>query len=146
MILWRISRHHDLSGIGGLKANGRWHIVGRPVTYLSENPASALLEICVHTIEDDIPSDFILLRIEGPDVPITQVEEADLPREWVKNVDFTRELGDKWLRANAAVLLRIPSAIVPYTHNFLFNPLHPAAQAFSVIESISYPFDIGIKK
>jgi len=43
MVLWRISRHRDLKGIGGLKAGGRWHFPGQPKVYLSENPASALL-------------------------------------------------------------------------------------------------------
>jgi RES domain-containing protein len=28
MILWRIGRHRDLSGLGGLEAAGRWHHVG----------------------------------------------------------------------------------------------------------------------
>ena len=42
MILWRISRHRDLSGEGGLRAAGRWHEAGRPVVYLAESPAAAM--------------------------------------------------------------------------------------------------------
>src|ERR1700753_1353070 len=36
MILWRISRHRDLSGIGGLKASGRWHHAGHVILYLAK--------------------------------------------------------------------------------------------------------------
>jgi RES domain-containing protein len=55
MILWRISRHRDLSGAGGMRAAGRWHEAGRPVVYLAESPAAALLEVCVHTSANDVP-------------------------------------------------------------------------------------------
>jgi RES domain-containing protein len=45
--LWRISRHDDLDGIGGEKADGRWHTAakGQRIVYLSEHPAVALLEV-----------------------------------------------------------------------------------------------------
>ena len=82
MVLWRISRHRDLSGIGGLRAAGRWHYAGQPVVYLSENPASALLEVCVHTAANDVPPDFTLLRIDGPELKIPAVKEPTLPNDW----------------------------------------------------------------
>jgi RES domain-containing protein len=145
MVLWRISRHRDLSGIGGLRASGRWHYPGQPVVYLSENPASALLEVCVHTVANDIPPAFTLLRIEGPDLAIATVEAGDLPERWQTRLEATRELGTEWLRRNEAVLLRVPSAIVPQTANFLFNPLSPGAKGFQIVEALAYPFDNRIK-
>jgi hypothetical protein len=48
MVLWRISNFAGLKGIGGLRALGRWHFAGRPVVYLAEHPAGALLETLVH--------------------------------------------------------------------------------------------------
>ena len=48
MELWRISNYADLSGIGGLKAAGRWHSQGRRIVYLADHPSSALLEMLVH--------------------------------------------------------------------------------------------------
>jgi len=38
-MLWRVSRHRDLAGAGGLRAPGRWHERGLPVVYLAETPA-----------------------------------------------------------------------------------------------------------
>jgi RES domain-containing protein len=67
MILWRISRHRDLSGAGGLKVAGRWHYAGHPVAYLAGSPPAPLLEVCVQTCANDVPPDFTLLKIEGPD-------------------------------------------------------------------------------
>jgi RES domain-containing protein len=146
MVLWRISRHRDLSGIGGLKASGRWHYPGQPVVYLTESPASALLEVCVHTSANDVPPNFTLLRIEGPTLDMPVIEAKDLPDDWQVRSEITRDLGTRWLQNNEAVLLRIPSAIVPQTSNFLFNPLNSDAVQFKIAGSISYPFDARIKQ
>lgn len=141
MVLWRISRHRDLNGIGGLRAAGRWHYAGQPVVYLSENPASALLEVCVHTAANDVPPDFTLLRIEGPELKVTAVTESSLPDTWQVRLEVTRELGTDWLRKKEAAILKLPSALVPQTTNFLFNPLHPDASRFQIAAAFSYPFD-----
>ena len=146
MVLWRISRHRDLSGIGGLRAGGRWHYAGQPVVYLTENPASALLEVCVHTAANDIPPAFTLLRIEGPEIEIPAVAESDLTEGWRTRFEITRSLGTDWLRKKEAVLLRLPSAIVPETTNFLFNPLHPDAGGFKITGVLEYPFGSRIKR
>ena len=145
MILWRISRHRDLSGIGGLRAGGRWHYPGQPVVYLSESPASALLEVCVHTAANDIPPDFILLRIEGPEVEVPAITVAGLPQDWRSRLEVTRDIGTAWLTKNEEVLLRTPSAVVPWTANFLFNPLHPQAAEFQIADAMTYPFDARLK-
>jgi RES domain-containing protein len=146
MQLWRISRHRDLSGMGGLRANGRWHHRGQPVVYLSENPASALLEVCVHTAGNDIPPEYTLLCVEAPETKIDSITPESLPDDWQIRFDTTRQLGTEWLRTNRTALLRIPSAIVPHTSNFLFNPLHPDAKAFQIVEAVNYPFDPRIKR
>jgi len=146
MVLWRISRHRDLNGAGGLRAPGRWHDPGQPVVYLAENPASALLEVCVHTSANDVPPEFTLLRIEGPDVEVPTIKLNDLPKNWRTNHELTRNSGTAWLRKNQAVLLRIPSAIVPATWNFLFNPVHVDAAKFHVAGVFPYPFDVRLKR
>jgi RES domain-containing protein len=146
MVLWRISRHRDLSGDGGLKASGRWHYAGQPIVYLGGSPSAALLEVCVHTAANDIPPEFTLLKVEGPDVKVPAIAMDELPKGWQNRPKVTRELGMKWLRAGDTVLLRVPSAIVPQTENFLFNPLHRDAKKFRVAEAMTYPFDARIKK
>ena len=146
MVLWRISRHKDLNGIGGLRASGRWHYPGQPVVYLTESPASALLEVCVHTAANDVPPTFTLLRVEGPDLNIEGILETDLPKRWQSQPEVTQEIGTKWLRTTSELLLRVPSAIVPNTANYLFNPAHLDASSFQIIEAMSYPFDVRIKE
>jgi RES domain-containing protein len=145
MVLWRISRHRDLSGGAGLKAAGRWHYAGHPIVYLAETPASALLEVCVHTSANDVPPEFTLLKIEGPDAVVPGIKAHDLPRDWRTQLEVTRDLGTAWLEKNESVLLRVPSAIVPETANFLFNPSREQAPQFHIADVFSYPFDVRLK-
>jgi len=146
MTLWRISRHRDLSGTGGLKAAGRWHHAGHPVVYLAQSPAAALLEVCAHTSANDVPPEFTLLRIEGPDLKVAVITLDDLPQDWRSRLEVTRDLGTAWLQKKKAALLQIPSAIVPQTANLLFNPTHPDATKFRIAETVSYPFDARLRK
>lgn len=145
MVLWRISRHTELNGVGGLRASGRWHHAGNPVVYLAENPASALLEVCVHTVANNIPPQFTLLEVQGSDSVWPSIGLATLPIDWRTNLAATRDIGTGWLRLRESALLRVPSAIVPHTSNFLFNPLHPEAAKFRIASAATYPFDKRIK-
>lgn len=147
MELWRISRHHDLNGEGGLRAPGRWHHRGNRIVYLAETPAGALLEACVHTSANDVPPSYTLLRIDVPlAVSTERFDQTKLPPEWIDRVELTRELGTKWLESARSVLLRVPSALVPETFNLLLNPIHTRARLVQIEAAYEYPFDPRIKK
>lgn len=146
MILWRISRHRDLSGAGGLRAPGRWHFAGQPIVYLAESPAAALLEVCVHTSANDVPPSFTLLRVEGPDLRVSSVRPKDLPKAWTEELDSTRAIGTEWLTKAESALLQVPSTLVPATFNFLLNPRHADAAKFRITQALPYPFDARLKK
>jgi|SRR6516225_6246972 len=146
MVLWRISRHRDLNGLGGLRAPGRWHERGLPVVYLAETPAGALLEVCVHTSANDIPPNYTLLEITVPET--TGVESLDLSslsHDWSLDLQETRTIGSEWLRSMRSALLRVPSSIVPTTYNFLLNSRHEESKSIVVASVIEYPFDTRLK-
>jgi RES domain-containing protein len=145
MVLWRIGPFVDLSGRGGLKYSARWHVAGRPVVYLAESPAGALLEICAHTSEEDIPPTFILLKIVGPNLEFEEVTFLRLSSGWTDDEDETQSIGSEWLESGRTAFLRVPSVIIPETWNVLLNPLHPEARQFSIERSYEYPFDLRLK-
>jgi RES domain-containing protein len=145
MVFWRISPFRHLNGKGGLLFSARWHTAGVPVVYLAESPAGALLEICANAAADDIPPIFTLLKVVGPDITPKEIALNDLPSSWVTGFEITRPIGTAWLRDNGSALLRVPSALVPETANFLFNPLHPEAALFQIERSYEYPFDLRLK-
>jgi RES domain-containing protein len=147
MLLWRISRHLDLNGRGGLYAPGRWHHRGAPIVYLAETPAGALLETCVHTSANDIPPSYTLLALQMEDsISLETLDNNTLPPDWMDQPKVTREMGSAWLKSMRAALLRVPSALLPTTFNVLLNPLHADAEKIKIDAAYSYPFDPRIKR
>lgn len=145
MILWRISRHLDLTGRGGILFAGRWHHAGAPVVYLAGSPAGALIETCVHTSANDIPPSSTLLKIAGPDLAMDEIQLATLAQGWQEHVEITRGFGSAWLKRGSSALLRVPSALIPETANYLLNPLQADAVLLKIEESFQYPFDARLK-
>jgi RES domain-containing protein len=146
MVLWRISRHRDLDGNGGLRAAGRWHERGFPIVYFAETPAGALLEVCVHTSANDIPPSYTLLEVTlGPGISLETVDVKSLQRNWSENLEETRSLGSQWLRSMRTPLLRVPSTIVPSTCNVLLNPRHEDSKKIRITSLTEYPFDDRLK-
>jgi len=48
--------------------------------YLTETPASTLLEVCVHTSANEVPREFTLLKIEGPDAAVPSIKSITCPK------------------------------------------------------------------
>ena len=97
-------------------------------------------------LPNDVPPEFTLLKIQGPDIEMASIGIDALPDDWRKQLEVTRDLGAAWLKKNNGVLLRAPSAIVSETMNYLFNPIHQQAKDFRIVEVIAYPLDERIKR
>jgi RES domain-containing protein len=143
--LWRISKHNDLGGIGGEKADARWHTAapGKRIVYLAEHPAVALIETLVNIsgIPKAFPRRFQLFRIETDSSIDMEVSADELPDGWQNNQTLTRRLGNEWLEAKETALFRVPSVPSPHSFNYLLNPLHPDAQNVRIIETTRLPYD-----
>ena len=138
MRVWRISNHATLDGGGGLRASARWHSKGRLIIYCASNPATALLEMLVHSELEagDLPIQYQLLKIDIPDdIPYETVALDSLPVDWRRNSSMTRRIGDDWLASGRTAVLAVPSAIVPETDNVLINPAHPDSSRIRIIGS-----------
>lgn len=147
MKLWRISNYADLKGIGGVRVAGRWHNKGIPVVYLSEAPSLAMLEVLVHfeMSPDEVPVNYQLLEVEYSErKAISTLSEDALPDQWQNNPALTRAIGDEWLSSLKAVLLKVPSAVVPHSYNYLFNPRHELASKAKILTAQKHPFDMRL--
>lgn len=147
MILWRLTRrpHADPRKRGGELADGRWHTRGRPVVYGASTAALAALEVRVHLDLpfDLLPDDYVLMRITAPDdIPTRAIVPEDLPAGWRQPDSPTcRPIGDAWLAERTSVLLRVPSAIIPFEHNVLINPRHPDSAVLTVTDITPFTCD-----
>jgi RES domain-containing protein len=141
--LWRISDFSELNGEGGLLYSARWHTAGRPIVYLAESAAGALLEILVHLeLEDnDLPRPYNLLRVSVP--TDFQIEDLQVPDRdsWKDDERITQAIGDEWLRSGRTALAQVPSAIMPDTRNYLLNPEHADASRIRIAGITKVGFD-----
>lgn len=144
MRIWRVSRHRELNGLGGLLVAGRWHSRGHLVTYAGEQAATAQLEWLVHlqvTRPEDAPASIPFSEIDVPDdVSYDEIVENSLPADWRTNEAVTQALGDAWLDGLSSAVLFVPSALTP-ARNVLLNPGHADAARITVVRTFEYPFD-----
>jgi RES domain-containing protein len=144
--LWRITRRafQALDGEGARLFGGRWNSEGVPVAYTSSTLSLAALEYLVHVQIEDVPADLVSLEIDVPDdVGAEQVHTFDLPQDWnqVEDHPACAALGDAWPADTGALLLRVPSAIIPHEQNVLLNPRHPEMSRVSVAAVREFAFD-----
>ena len=144
MTLWRVSNHAVLDGGGGLRASGRWHTRGRRIVYCSPNPATALLEVLVHSEIDieDIPRTLRYLEIEVPDSLSSETMDVDaMGKDWRVSIDVSRRAGNEWLRSGRSAILRVPSVVVPATWNVLLNPQHAESAQVRILRTHQHRID-----
>ena len=140
---WRISNHRTLTGEGGLRTSARWHHAGRPIVYLAESPAGALLEVLVHLEleQDQLPSAYTLLEVTAPEeLPIPSLDPPT-GSAWKTDLSVSRNLGDHWLATAPTALARVPSVILPSTSNYLLNPRHEDSHKLVIVQATRASFD-----
>jgi RES domain-containing protein len=144
VIVWRFSQHESLDGRGGLLVSARWHTRGHEILYCAPNPATAVLEVLVHSEvrEPEALTHHHFIKIDVPDDASRQkLDEAQLPTDWSQRIAVTRAWGDRWLREGQSVLLVVRSVLVPETYNILINPRHADAEHIQRLAVIPYPLD-----
>lgn len=116
---------------------GRWNSSGNKVIYASETVALALLENMVRRQGVGFNSDFKIMFIEIPDdTVIESITETDLEAGWRDPNDYSQcqPLGDWWFSAGKALVLKVPSAVMPLSYNFVVNTLHPDYSDVALVE------------
>ena len=80
------------------------------------------------------------LNLEAAD---TAEQAAGRSADWNQGPDHPAcvAIGDAWLADGAALLLRVPSAVVPEDWNLLINPRHPRARDVAVRSVRPFAFD-----
>lgn len=154
MRVYRIERQKyietTLLGIGASKSDGfRWNSLNTRLVYTAESRALATLEASVHLdLSEDLPTDRFYIEIDIPDeLSILEVDVNDLPTDWnAKPPTLTTQIiGDDFVFENEAVVLKVPSSIVPKEFNYLINPNHPDIKMIKVLHVEPMTFDSRFK-
>jgi RES domain-containing protein len=150
MKLYRIERQKyvdtTLSGMGAsLSAHFRWNSQHTRIVYTSESRSLAMLEVSVHLdMSEDLPTDRVCMEWEVPDgVSIQTVHARDLPDGWDAKppIIATQRIGDAFVFEKKALLLKVPSCIVPEEFNILINPFHKDVKLIQFVSSRPLLFD-----
>jgi len=148
MVVYRIvkseARTKDLSGRGAFIDGGRWNNPGIFLLYTSINSSLALLESLVHFDESELPPRMFIMRIEIDDTaPIYQFPDEDLPKNWRQPENIAlKGLGDKLIRGNQYLAIKVRSSVNPDEYNILLNPMYPAYNDLvKVISAKPYTLD-----
>ncbi len=130
-------------------ASGRWHSRGREILYCASNPATAVLEILVHSEvrNAEALTRHHFIKLELPDeVPRQSVDEASLPTDWSRRITVTRAWGDRWLAEGDTAVLMVRSVLVAETYNVLVNPRHVDAATVKRLGIMPYPLDSRLRR
>ncbi|NEU06873.1 RES family NAD+ phosphorylase [Flavihumibacter sp. R14] len=147
MIVYRLSKSYfseDLTGKGAEMYGGRWNSKGRALLYTSESRALSITEIAVHIPLGIVPVDYCMSSIIIPDeVLIKEIRLSELALDWrtYPYSESTQLLGDEFIRQGEALVLKVPSAVVPGEYNYLINPAHSGFQKISILKIEPFVFD-----
>jgi RES domain-containing protein len=102
-----------------------------------------MLERLVHVVRQAGLSarNYTLLEIEAGDGIAIESLLDTAEVAWRDRIDLTQAAGDRWLADRKTPLVRVPSAVVPRTWNYMLNPLHPYAQRVRIISQLDEIFD-----
>lgn len=117
--------------------------------YTADSRALAVLEVAVHVPLGIIPTNYFITAIDLPDeVSLDKIDIGSLHPNWRTNppIKPTQYIGDGFLRNNNALILQVPSAIVPGDFNYLINPKHRDFNLVKVLWTIPFEFDLRLFK
>lgn len=142
MIVYRISNaafSNDISGTGAKRMGGRWNSKGVPVLYTSQHISLAVLEMLVNTNFKDYNIALELMYINFPDqLPTASIELKNLKQNWKEDPEYTRYMGDEFIKHKESLILLVPSAVINEEHNYLANPLHPDFKKIRISKTKSF--------
>jgi RES domain-containing protein len=144
MNIYRITLAAYATALVAPGSQGRWNSYGNKVIYAAATRSLACLENLVHRNGEGLKELFKVMVIAVPDtVSIGDLLINDLPADWTlyKRQPHTRRIGDSWLQSFESCILRVPSAIIQYEHNYLINPAHPDFKQISIAATEDFMFD-----
>ena len=104
---------------------GRWNPRGVFICYAADSVAAATHELAVHIGFPAVCHQCSLGVATLRDEQITTLNASSLSKNWKSNEVYTQELGRLFVESQSTLALQVPSALLPFTFNYLLNPNHP---------------------
>lgn len=127
MLVYRITHKNYADRLTASGVDGRWTSGGRMVVYCASSIALAFLENMIRRQGIGFNDDFKTVVVEIPDTLDCQVITPDtLSSGWrdTVNYDLCRIHGNKWYDERKSPILKVPSAVVQSSDNYVLNTNH----------------------
>lgn len=137
MLVYRIvhKKYSKTLFVSGIE--GRWNSKGNKVLYCAESIALAFLENMIRRQGVGFNDDFKIMIIEVPSkskITFTNIE--DLYAGWrdFNSYSQCQAQGNKWYEEGKNLLLKVPSAVLPESFNYVINSEHPEYKKVKIID------------
>lgn len=135
MLVYRIAHKKFTDHLFAPGFSGRWNGAGKKVLYCSESIPVAFLESMVRRQGVGFNHDYNIVVIDIPDDLIVRtIDPADLKPGWRDFHDYTvcQEIGNAWYDKFDAPVLKVPSAVLVQSSNYVIHAQHKAYNKISV--------------
>jgi RES domain-containing protein len=72
---------------------------------------------------------------------VKEIKKNKLKTDWVTDFEYTRFMGDQFIKAGTHAILKVPSAEIKEEHNFIMNPLHIDFKKIKITQTVSFSTD-----
>jgi RES domain-containing protein len=146
MEVFRIAKEEFSASLQTSGAANRWNLKGQFVLYAGSSRSLSSLELIVHkgTVKPFFKYKVMVISIADDDYLTKQIKINELPLHWcsIEAYSQLQGLGAGWYNNQETLVLKIPSAIIPYEFNYLINTEHPSFKAnVSLVRTEDYFWD-----
>ena len=137
------SRHaDDLSGEGAYLFGGRWNSEGVRMLCTAESSSLSILEVLAYVTNKTFAMKNII-TLEIPNNSYREIPVEVLSDGWdvIPASNYTKKIGDDWIKSMESLVLIVPSVVNPRERNILINPLHPLFSKVRIIDKEKFSFD-----
>jgi RES domain-containing protein len=125
---------------------GRWNLDDQFMIYTGSSRSLSSLELVVHRnfISPVINYKVMVISISDEKEIYTQISVAELPKGWrgMNSYPKLQQLGSDWYQNKRSLVLKVPSAVIPYEYNYIININHPDFETkVSLVKTEDYFWD-----
>ena len=133
MEVFRISHENYSKELTSSGSANRWNFDGQKVIYAGQSRSLSSLELVVHRSYIKPTETYKMMIISIADDPqhYNEIKMRSLPENWRSIAAYSdlQKIGSDWYKSKSSLILKVPSAIIPYESNYIINTEHPDLSA-----------------
>jgi RES domain-containing protein len=146
MEVFRISREEYASSLSSSGSVNRWNTRGQNVLYAGSSRSLSSLELIVHrgAVKPALRYKVAVISIADDGHLVKEIKVKDLPANWRLFAAYSnlQNIGSDWYSNQESVVLKVPSAVIPFEYNYVVNTEHPEfSKAVRLVRMEDYFWD-----